>query len=49
MDRVAVDGVDVALLVVVEYAVADERTGADNVPVGEDVALLGVDDKARRL
>jgi hypothetical protein len=28
---IAVDGVDIALLVVVEDAVADERTGANDV------------------
>jgi hypothetical protein len=49
VDGVAVDGVDVALLVVVEDAVADEGPCADNVAVGEDVALFGVDDEARGL
>ena len=49
MDGIAVDRVDVAFLVVIEDAVADERSGADNMPVGEDVALLSIHDKASRL
>jgi hypothetical protein len=31
VDGVAVDGIDVAFLVVIEDAVADERTGTNNV------------------
>jgi hypothetical protein len=38
MDRVAVYGVRVHLLVIVEDAVAPERPGSDNVTVCQDVS-----------
>lgn len=34
------------LLVVVEHTISPERTGADDVPIGKDVAQLGIDDKS---
>lgn len=46
MDRIPVDRIGIDLLVVVEDAVSPEGAGAYDVPVGEDVAPLGVDDEA---
>jgi hypothetical protein len=46
VDGVTVDRVYVALLMVVEYAVADEGARTHDVPVGRDIALLRVHDEA---
>ena len=47
VDRVPVDGLEIDLLVVDEDRLSADGACVDHVPVGEDQALLGVDDEAR--
>lgn len=49
MDRVTVDRVGIHLLMVVKDAVSPEGPRANNMPVCQDVAPLGVHDKASGL
>eukprot|EP00966_Prymnesium_polylepis_P306011 7071550-Prymnesium_polylepis.1 len=49
VDRVVVGDLERDLLVVLEDGLGDDRARASDVPVGQDVAALAVDDKAGRL
>ncbi len=47
--RVAIDGVQLDFLAVLEHRRRYHRSGRDDVPVGQDQAALGVDHETRRL
>ncbi len=47
--RVAIDGVQLDFLPVLEHRGRHHRSGRDDVPVGQDQAALGVDHETRRL